>query len=104
NQIFEVMLCGFLQTGVNVLANLDVATVLFQHNVEALIWKRHYELQKNPLKRAFLYDQWRKTWRCERGACRKFDLVVAVSAADEQQMSEEYGLNRAAAGPTGVDI
>ena len=103
-QTFDVMVCDFLQPSVNVPANLDVATVLFQHNVEAMIWKRHYELQKNPLKRAFLYDQWRKTWRYERSACRKFDLVVAVSAADEQQMREEYDLRRTAAVATGVDI
>jgi len=103
-QTFDVMVCDFLQPSVNVPAHLDVATVLFQHNVEAMIWKRHYEIQKNPVKRAFLYDQWRKTWRYERSACRKFDLVVAVSAADEKQMREEYGLKRAAAVPTGVDI
>jgi len=103
-QTFDVMVCDFLQPSVNVPANVDVATVLFQHNVEAMIWKRHYEIQKNPLKRAFLYDQWRKTWRYERSACQKFDLVVAVSAADERQMREEYSLERVAAVPTGVDI
>jgi glycosyltransferase involved in cell wall biosynthesis len=103
-QTFDVMVCDFLQPSVNVPANLDVATVLFQHNVEAMIWKRHYEVHKNPLKRAFLYDQWRKTWRYERSACQRFDLVVAVSAADEQQMRDEYGLKHAAAVPTGVDI
>jgi len=103
-QKFDVMVCDFLQPSVNVPTNVEVATVLFQHNVEAMIWKRHYELQKNPLKRAFLYDQWRKTWRYERSACRKFDLVVGVSVADEQQMREEYGLKHAAAVPTGVDI
>ena len=103
-QTFDVMVCDFLQPSVNVPEDLAVATVLFQHNVEAMIWKRHYEVQKNPLKRAFLYDQWRKTWRYERNACQKFDLVVAVSAADEQLMREEYGLERAAAVPTGVDI
>jgi polysaccharide biosynthesis protein PslH len=103
-KMFDVMVCDFLQPSVNVPSNLDVATVLFQHNVEAMIWKRHYEIQKNPLKRAFLYDQWRKTWRYERNACQKFDLVIAVSAADEQQMREEYDLQRTAAVATGVDI
>lgn len=103
-QTFDVMVCDFLQPSVNVPENVDVATVLFQHNVEAMIWKRHYEVHKNPLKRAFLYDQWRKTWRYERNACQKFDLVIAVSAADEQQMREEYDLERTAAVATGVDI
>ena len=103
-QTFDVMVCDFLQPSINVPANVAVTTVLFQHNVEAMIWKRHYELQKNPLKRAFLYDQWRKTWRYERSACQRFDLVIAVSAADEQQMREEYDLQRTAAVATGVDI
>ena len=103
-QTFDVMVCDFLQPSVNVPAEVPVTTVLFQHNVEAMIWKRHYEVQKNPLKRAFLYDQWRKTWRYERSACQKFDLVIAVSAADEQQMREEYELRSTAAVATGVDI
>ena len=103
-QRFDVLVCDFLQPSVNVPKDLDVATVLFQHNVEAMIWKRHYEVQKNPLKRAFLYDQWRKTWRYERSACQQFDLVIAVSAADEQQMRNEYDLRSAAAVATGVDI
>lgn len=103
-QTFDVMVCDFLQPSVNVPENVKVATVLFQHNVEAMIWKRHYEVHKNPLKRAFLYDQWRKTWRYERSACQKFDLVIAVSAADEQQMREEYDLESTAAVATGVDI
>ncbi len=103
-QTFDVMVCDFLQPSVNVPENVNVTTVLFQHNVEAMIWKRHYEVHKNPLKRAFLYDQWRKTWRYERNACQKFDLVIAVSAADEQQMRKEYDLERTAAVATGVDI
>ncbi len=83
---------------------LPIGTVLFQHNVESMIWKRHYEVQRNPLKKAYLYGQWRKTWAYERSACRKFDMVVAVSAADEEQMRTEFGLTQAAAVPTGVDV
>ena len=101
---FDVMVCDFLQPSVNVPADVGVTTVLFQHNVEAMIWKRHYEVHSNPLKRAFLYDQWRKTWRYERSTCQKYDLVVAVSDADEQQMRDEYALERTAAVATGVDI
>jgi len=104
DRTFEVMVCDFLQPSVNVPAGASVTTVLFQHNVEAMIWKRHYELQSNPLKRLYLYHQWRKTWRYERTACRRFDVVVAVSVTDEEQMRNEYGLERTAAVPTGVDI
>ena len=34
---------------------LRCPTLLFQHNVEAMIWKRHYEVQSNPIKKAYLY-------------------------------------------------
>ncbi len=101
---FDVMVCDFLQPSINVPDNVSVSTVLFQHNVEAMIWKRHYEIQVNPVKKAYLYVQWRKTWRSERDASRWFDMVVAVSKKDEEQMRNEYGVTRSASVPTGVDI
>ena len=101
---FDVLVCDFLQPSINVPDQLPIGTVLFQHNVESMIWRRHYEVQRNPLKRAYLYGQWRKTWAYERSACRKFDMVVAVSAADEDQMRTEFDLRHAAAVPTGVDV
>lgn len=101
---FDVLVCDFLQPSVNVPENLSLGTVLFQHNVEAMIWKRHYQVQRNPLKKAYLYNQWRKSWRYERKACQRFDMVVAVSSEDEEQMRREYSLTQTAAVPTGVDV
>ena len=101
---FDVLVCDFLQPSTNVQQNLKIATVLFQHNVESMIWKRHYEVQRNPFKKAYLYNQWRKSWEYERSACRRFELVVAVSAADEKQMRDEFGLVNVEAVPTGVDV
>jgi len=100
---FDVLVCDFLQPSVNVPDNLSIATVLFQHNVEAMIWKRHYEIQQNPVKKAYLLNQWRKTRIYEAAACRRFDLTVAVSAEDTETMRQEYGLEHVADVPTGVD-
>jgi len=100
---FDVLVCDFLQPSVNVPARLPVATVLFQHNVEAMIWKRHYEVQTNPLKKSYLYGQWRKADAYERAACRRFDHVVAVSAEDRETMERAYGLKSVSDVPTGVD-
>jgi glycosyltransferase involved in cell wall biosynthesis len=100
---FDVLVCDFLQPSVNVPPGLRVATVLFQHNVEAMIWKRHYEVQRNPLKKAYLYGQWRKSFAYERAACRRFDAVVAVSREDAETMRSDYGVERVADVPTGVD-
>lgn len=100
---FDVLVCDFLMPCINVPEEVRAATVLFQHNVEAMIWRRHYEVQTNPLKKAYLYGQWRKTHGFERDACRRFDMVVAVSREDRETMQSEYGVESVTDVPTGVD-
>src|ERR1041384_6431291 len=99
----DVVVCDFLMPAINVPRQLPCATVLFQHNVEAMIWKRHFEVQRNPLKKAFLYGQWRKALAFEREMCRRFDKVVAVSAEDSAIMRSDYAIDNLAEVPTGVD-
>lgn len=99
---FDVVVCDFLMPSVNLPVALPCATVLFQHNVEAMIWKRHHEVQKNPLKKLYLYGQWRKAFAFEREMCRRFDQVIAVSQEDCELMERDYGISSAAV-PTGVD-
>ena len=99
----DVVVCDFLAPAANVPANLGKPTVLFQHNVEAMIWKRHCEVQNNPLKKAYLFAQWKKMRAFERRMCRSFDSVVAVSEEDCEQMRSEYGAQNVFDVPTGVD-
>ena len=101
---FDLLVCDFLAPAVNVPADLTTPAVLFQHNVEAMIWKRHYEVQSNPVKKAYLYGQWQKMRRFEREMCRRFDSVIAVSAEDREQMKDEYGAEAVFDVPTGVDV
>jgi sugar transferase (PEP-CTERM/EpsH1 system associated) len=100
---FDVVVCDFLVPSINMPRRLGCPAVLFQHNVEAMIWRRHYEVQQNPLKRAYLYGQWRKARAYERAACRRFDWVVAVSREDAEVMRRDYGVPQVADVPTGVD-
>lgn len=100
---FDVLVCDFLQPSINVPARLALPAVLFQHNVEAMIWRRHYEVQTNPLKKFYLYGQWRKSAAYERAACRRFDRVVAVSRDDAEVIAREYGVSEVSDVPTGVD-
>jgi len=99
----DVVVCDFLAPAANVPANLGKPTVLFQHNVEAIIWKRHCEVQHNPLKKAYLFAQWKKMRAFERRMSRTFDSVVAVSKEDCEQMRSEYGAQNVFDVPTGVD-
>lgn len=100
---FDVLVCDFLAPAANVPSELPCPTVLFQHNVEAMIWKRHYEVQSNPFKKAYLWGQWRKMRSFEKEMCRRFDCVIAVSAGDREQMRLEYSARAVFDVPTGVD-
>jgi sugar transferase (PEP-CTERM/EpsH1 system associated) len=100
---FDVLVCDFLQPSINIPEDLRVPAVLFQHNVEAMIWRRHYEIQKNPAVKAYLFGQWRRTVTYERKACRRFNMVIAVSEADRETMRSEYTIDKLGNVPTGVD-
>ena len=100
---FDFIVCDFLAPAANVPRNLASPTILFQHNVEAMIWKRHYEIQTNLIKKAYLYNQWQKMRRFEKQMCRDFDCVIGVSAEDREQMKRDYGAQTVFDVPTGVD-
>jgi glycosyltransferase involved in cell wall biosynthesis len=78
--------------------------VLFQHNVEAIIWKRHSEVPQNKLRRSYMKLQWLRMARFESVACRAFRHVVAVSEADAQIFRHDYGVKSVSDVPTGVDL
>ncbi|MEP6692660.1 MAG: glycosyltransferase [Gemmatimonadaceae bacterium] len=99
----DVVVCDFLFPSINVPAALPCPTVIFQHNVEAMIWRRHADIARNPLKRALMRDQWRKIRRFEAAECRRFDRVIAVSEEDRALFESEYGCRGVEQVPTGVD-
>jgi sugar transferase (PEP-CTERM/EpsH1 system associated) len=101
---FDVVICDFLAPAVNLPRNLKTPVVLFQHNVEAEIWRRHCEVQQNAARKLYLYWQWRKMQRFEREACRRVDSVIAVSEADARMIERDYGVPKVHDIPTGVDV
>ncbi|MEP6925909.1 MAG: glycosyltransferase [Pyrinomonadaceae bacterium] len=100
---FDIVVCDFLTPTVNLPANLNLATLLFQHNVEARIWRRHYEIAKSAPKKAFMKMQWRRVFDYERESCKRFDWVAAVSKEDADAMQSEYGIKNISDVATGVD-
>jgi polysaccharide biosynthesis protein PslH len=104
SRCFDVIVCDFLAPAINVPEDVPCPTVLFQHNVEAMIWKRHYEVQSNTLKQAYLRGQWRKMRAFERESCRRFDAVITVSREDHEMIEREYEAANVYDVPTGVDV
>jgi glycosyltransferase involved in cell wall biosynthesis len=99
----DVVVCDFLFPSVNVPDALSRPALLFQHNVEALIWRRHADMQRNWLARLLFQTQWRRMQAFERTACRRYDAVVAVSPQDRAIMEREYDVPLVREIPTGVD-
>jgi sugar transferase (PEP-CTERM/EpsH1 system associated) len=99
----DVVVCDFLTPALNVPDGLPCPVVLFQHNVEAMIWERRTRVAGNPVARAYMGEQWRRMRRIEREQCLRFDQVVAVSPEDAAVFRQQYGVERVSSVPTGVD-
>ena len=78
--------------------------VLFQHNVESAIWKRHAEHAGSPQRRFYFRSQARRMERYESAVCRAVRRIISVSPADTQTMQRQYGVERIDDIPTGVDV
>jgi sugar transferase (PEP-CTERM/EpsH1 system associated) len=87
---FDAVVCDFLPPLVNMPDALPCPSILFTHNVEAEIWRRHAETAANPVARHLLAQQWRRMLRFERRALSRFDLVLAVSHNDSESFQRLY--------------
>jgi glycosyltransferase involved in cell wall biosynthesis len=87
---FDLVICDFLPPVVNLPRTLPCPSVVFTHNVEAEIWRRHAENATNAVARRLLTQQWRRMLRFEADALARFDLVLAVSNADRKTFERLY--------------
>lgn len=101
-QPFDRVVCDFLTAAPNV---PDMGrTVLFQHNVETIIWERLRDTASNPVRRlAFQYEAHRML-AYEGSVCRAAAHVVAVSSTDAERMRAMFGISSVSEAPTGVDL
>jgi glycosyltransferase involved in cell wall biosynthesis len=99
----DVCVADFLFAVANVPFGGPTPVVLFEHNVEYMIWRRLAALESNPVRRALFELEWRKLRAREADACRQADLTIAVSEEDRRRLQEIAPGIRATAIPTGVD-
>ena len=103
---FDLLVCDFLVPAVNLPWRLPCPAVIFTHNVESEIWRRHADTEASVLKRLLYRTQHRRMLRFERRTLERFDGVLAVSDADRDTFEHLYpGSLRKPAHvvPTGVD-
>lgn len=100
---FDLLFCDFLHTAAPLLNFSFEPRLIFQHNVEYLLRKRKCDVEKNPLRKLVLRNEWTRTHAIESEVCRQFDRILAVSENDCNIMREEFGARNITVLPTGVD-
>ena len=99
---YDVIVCDFVSMAINVPDMQDV--VLFQHNVETVIWHRMADESSSRLRRWNYRQQAQRMCAFERNICRTAKHVIAVSEPDAELMRTMFGVSRVTSVSTGVDV
>jgi polysaccharide biosynthesis protein PslH len=100
----DVVVADFPHASVLLPDKTQCASVLFTHNVEAEILRRHAEVARGPLMRALWKNQTRKMKAFEDSAASRYDGLVAVSERDAAYFRALPGVRQVFTIPTGVDL
>lgn len=98
---FDSLVCDFLTPAPN-FPDISKA-VIFQHNVETMIWRRHVEQARDPLRRTYFQKQADRMFDWEKRMCQAAARVIAVSPQDATIFHEMFGVKSYPV-PTGVDL
>jgi len=105
NNKYDLIICDFLQSTLNLNKIFVCPKILFEHNIESVITQRHYQMTSNLLFRLFWWLQWKKMFINERKKCEEYDGVIVVSEADKKFLEKKFHIsNNIYSIPTGVDI
>ena len=103
-ETYDVILCDFIFAAGVIPWDWPTPKVLFTHNVEATIWRRHYEVATNPIWKAISWWEWRKMEAAERRYLRLADRVLTVSETDRDAFAAFLDPGKLTMIPTSVDV
>jgi sugar transferase (PEP-CTERM/EpsH1 system associated) len=101
---YDAIVCDFLLTAAVVPWELPCPKILFTHNVEAVIWERHWRVSRNPFFKLISWREYKTMARVERLYLQKADHVLTVSDSDRDYFSKFVASHKITTIPTGVDI
>ena len=104
NEKYDVIVCDFMAAAGVIPWSLRVPKVLFTHNVEATIWRRHYEVAGNAVWKTISWLEWKKMEGAERRYSSLADHVLTVSDADRDAFASVVDPAKLTVIPTGVDV
>jgi polysaccharide biosynthesis protein PslH len=101
---YDVILCDFLTPAAVIPWDWPGPKVIFTHNVEAVIWRRRYEVARHPLWKALSWYEWRRMRAAEQRYLRRADHVLAVSQNDRNLFGSFLDPHKLTVIQTGVDV
>lgn len=99
----DVAVCDFLASSLNFPMNSATPVVLFQHNVESILWLRMAKTEKSPVRKLSYKIEAKKMAAYEEMTLRRFRHVIAVSDTDRNEMLKLAPDCSITVVPTGVD-
>jgi polysaccharide biosynthesis protein PslH len=100
---FDILVCDGLPAAAAMIEVPAKHRVIFERNVEFMIRKRHWESEKNPLKKRLLRSEYKRAFLVERQICSSAAAVAAVSEFDRNTFANEFDVTNVESIPTGVD-
>ena len=101
---FDLIHCEWTPYALNIREFLPVPSVVVAHNVESVIWRRSFEVEPHPLKKAYIYFQWKKMKQFERRVFPLFTRTTAVSRQDKTRIAKWIPDDRISVISNGVDV
>jgi glycosyltransferase involved in cell wall biosynthesis len=103
-ETFDLVICDFLFPSLNLPTKKQCPQILFAHNAETMIWKRHFERAQKLTWKLVTGLEYLKLRRFEAHRSRLFDHIVTVSGHDRDFFAEFVPSSHISVLPTGVDL
>lgn len=101
---FDAVVCDFILPAILLPWDLPCPKVVFTHNVETLIWKRHLEVAESALWKLVTWREYHTMAAYEKRYLAKADSILTVSEPDREFFKKLLGTSDISVIPTGVDV
>jgi sugar transferase (PEP-CTERM/EpsH1 system associated) len=101
---FDAVVCDFVTPAAVIPWEQACPKILFTHNVEAVIWRRHYQVAVNPLWKAVCLREYLAMDHFERHYLERAQHVLTVSENDRDYFARFTPPSKITVIPTGVDV
>jgi glycosyltransferase involved in cell wall biosynthesis len=101
---YDLLICDFVHSGINIPDQLSIPMVLFQHNAEAHLWQRRADSETKFGYKSLYQLQARLMRSFEERFVKRAASVICISPNDREITIQYYGRPDIKDIPTGVDV